>query len=190
MKTLKTLLLIVITTFVYYNGHSSEVKIATVDINKIMDKSPAYNEAKEIFNKKIQNLQKETLSSTENLYKQYEDLDKKRNVLSLKEYNHRKNELKGKEEKLQKKLYDLKFDIDMQVQEIQKVMDEKLKEVIKNIAKEKKLKVVLSDEIIFYRDASIDITDITIKRFNKEIESSFKIVHKINNKNYVNKQIN
>lgn len=156
--------------FAIGNVHA-QTKIGIIDTSKITEKSTAYTEASKVVGSEIKNYEESATQVGKSFSKKVEDLEKKKNVMSSKEYNRKRDELAKEEEELQKKFYDQRAKIDKKAHNINQILDDNLKKIVNAIAKEKNITIIFNKVATLYSDESIDITDDIIIKLNKELKS-------------------
>ncbi|MSO14190.1 OmpH family outer membrane protein [Rickettsiales endosymbiont of Trichoplax sp. H2] len=149
----------------------AQTKIGIIDTSKITEKSTAYTEASKLVGNEIKNYDESVTQVGKSFSKKVEDLEKKKNVMSSKEYNRKRDELAKEEEELQKKFYDQRVKIDKKVHNINQILDDNLKKIVNVLAKEKNITIIFNKAATLYSDDSIDITDDIITKLNKELKS-------------------
>ena len=167
MRNIKIYLLVFI--FLLTNEINAQVKLGTIDTNQIVDKSVAYIEATKTLEKKMKRLQNSAIQASRILSNKFIEFEKKKNFLSLSEYNKIKGDLLKEEEMLQKKFYSQRIILDKQFNRINQIIEEHLKKIVDNIAKEKNITMIFNKILTLYNEQSVDITNEVIERLNKEL---------------------
>lgn len=151
------------------NIANAQIKLGTIDTNQIVEKSIAYVEATKVLEKKMKRLQNSAIQASKILSNKFIEFEKKKNFLSLSEYNKIKNDLIKEEEILQKKFYSQRIILDKQFNKINQIIEEHLKNIVDEIAKEKNITMIFNKILTLYNEQSIDITHEVIEKLNKEL---------------------
>ena len=149
----------------------AEVKIGVIDTNKIIENCTAYVEAKKVIEGEFNKSEKEAGEMQEKFSKKAEDLENKKNVVAAKEYNKKREELTKEAKILQKKFYDQRVNLEKEFNNVNKVLNDNLADIIKNLSEKKHKTVALDKGMVLYNDESIEITDEVIKEINKKLKS-------------------
>jgi Skp family chaperone for outer membrane proteins len=151
-------------------SYSLDAKIGVIDTNAVIEKSLAYVEASKILEGKMSNLQDAAINSGQYLSNKFEILENKKNMLSISEYNYQKNILITEEDNLQKKFYNQRIELDKQFNNMNKILEFFLKDIIYEISKSQNIIIVFNKSITLFNKESIDITKLIIERLNKKLK--------------------
>ena len=121
----------------------AEVKIGVIDTNKIIENCTAYVEAKKVIEGEFNKSEKEAGEMQEKFSKKAEDLENKKNVVAAKEYNKKREELTKEAKILQKKFYDQRVNLEKEFNNVNKVLNDNLADIIKNLSEKKHMTVAL-----------------------------------------------
>ena len=155
--------------FNIFNYSYGEQKIAYIDMDRIIKSSIAgQNIIKKISNKIDK--EKNNLSEEAKLIKDEEqDLIKKKNVLSEKEFQERLNLLKKKinEYQIKKKQTEIKIN-KIKLKSTNELL-EKINPIIANYAAEKEISIILRKQQMVIGKSNLDISEDILKIINKKI---------------------
>ncbi|MEK7851695.1 MAG: OmpH family outer membrane protein [Deltaproteobacteria bacterium] len=150
-------------------GADKTVKIGYMDLQKALNDSEAGKDAKNTFNKRVEELQKALDEKQTEIKKMQDDLEKQKGLLT--------SEARGEKEKTyQQKIKDAqRFAKDSQEELQQKDADmtkkilTDLREAIKKIGNDEGYTIILErgDSSVLYAAEGVDITDKVIKAYNK-----------------------
>lgn len=150
-------------------ARAEAVKIAVIDVNKVLNESEAGKAAKRKMEDRYEELKKKINSMNEEARKMKEDLDKQKILLG-------KEKLKEKEEALNAKVAELRQITQESEKEMQNRQGELTREVLKiveklvdKIVKEEKIDLLLERATgVIHFDPSLDITAKVLDLVNKE----------------------
>lgn len=149
----------------------AEIKIGVIDTNKIIESCTAHAEAKKVIENEFNKYEKEAGEMQEKFSKKAEDLENKKNVVAAKEYNKKRGELTKEAQILQKKFYNQRVNLEKEFNNINKILNDNLADIIKKLSEKNHLTVALDKGMVLYNDESIEITDEVIKEINKNLKS-------------------
>ena len=143
--------------------------IAVVDLESVLKNCEAMKDAQAKISKKQSGFQKEIDKKQETLEKESKQINSKKGVLSEEAFNK-------EQEKFSKKVDDLKELVSSRQDNLKKSsldaiskINDKIKESVEEIRKEKNLEVILSaSSTIFYKD-ELNLSDEVTKKLNKKI---------------------
>lgn len=144
------------------------INISFIDLQRVFDSHPDSKEAREILQKDIEkgNLEirireKEIISLQEELKKPISEEAKRRKEATI---NAKIEELQAYQQEVTQALAKKR-------KELEDGINLKIKNIIKDVAREKKIDLVLDKDIVIYGEDSLDITDEVIMRIKKNYES-------------------
>lgn len=137
------------------------INISFIDLQKAFDSHPEAKRAREILQKDIEkgNLEikireKEILNLQEELKKPLSEEAKRRKEATI----------QAKIEELQRYQQEITQELNNKRKELEDGINLKIRNIIKDIAKEKKIDLVIDSELVVYGEDFLDITDEVIKR--------------------------
>ncbi|MCE3254700.1 MAG: outer membrane protein [Rickettsiaceae bacterium] len=148
---------------------ASAQNIAVIDLETVLKNSDAMKDAQDKISKKQAMFQKEIDKKQEALEKESKQLNSKKGSLS-------EDAFAKEQEKFSKKVAELKDMVNKRQDSLKKSsleaiskINDKIKEVVEEIRKEKNLDVVISSTgTVFYKD-ELDISDKVTSKLNKKI---------------------
>ncbi len=162
--------LILVLSLVLSFSAFAETKIAVVNIQKVITSIKAGKNVMKQLEKAFKKKQKELKGEETAIKKLQKDYQKQNLVLSDKAKLKKENEIRGRIQALQKKTMDYQKGIQQQEAQLKKPILEKLKPVIDQVSKEKK--VAMTFEVtaspLVYAESKVDITDAVIKAYDKK----------------------
>lgn len=156
--------------FLVFNANAEEVKIFTVDSEKIAESSVAFKEARKKIDEKREQYEAKSAKMQETLTKKFQDLEKRKNVISTEAYNKEREQNIVEAEKYQRTAYMERANLEQAYQALVNDFYEKLTEVITKKAKDKNASLVLNKMHVLYSEDKLDITDLIIEQLNKDLK--------------------
>ena len=160
-----------IITFFIVLGVKAEIKIAVVDTSTIVERSIAFVKAKKIIEEEFTKSEANASKIQEKFVKKYENLEKQKNIISIKEYNKEKNILDKEAQVEQKILYNQRASLNKELSNINQILETKLTEIIKKLAERKHISIVLNKAVTLYTHNSIDMTSAVVSEANQGLKS-------------------
>ena len=162
---------LVIASFFMVLSARAEIKIAVVDTSIIVERSIAFIKAKKIIEEEFTKSEANASKIQDKFVKKYENLEKQKNIISIKEYNKEKNILDKEAQVEQKILYNQRSSLNKELSNINQILETKLTEIIKKLAERKHISIVLNKAVALYTTNSIDMTSAVIAEANQGLKS-------------------
>jgi len=164
------LIFLSISFFVFNFSNSEEIKIAYVDVDRILNNS---NVGKEI-KLKLDNLSKKKASNFKKIEKQLKETEKKisqqQNILSKEEFQKKVRELQEKGNNFQKDVRKSKNEIITTNRKATSEILTLLNKILANFASENSISIILQKKNIVIGKADLEITDEVMEIFNKKVK--------------------
>tara|TARA_B100000767_G_scaffold273577_1_gene304114 strand:- start:5437 stop:5949 length:513 start_codon:yes stop_codon:yes gene_type:complete len=170
MKSIKKILIFVVTIILASPIYAGDYKIGYVDLSKILNESPAALAAQKKLEQEFSPRNKKLEAQAQKLNKQKEKLQKESDIMS-------KDGIESLQRKIMKAERDLKRDAD-EAREDYKLrrrdelgkIENRLKEVILNIAQGGKYDFIFTNADVTYASdsSSVNITEKVLKKFNSK----------------------
>lgn len=148
------------------------MKLAVIDIQKIMNASIAYQDILKQLNQKLDVFKKSTSKIEQQLNEKRNKIETQRSVLSKEAHSEMIKEYQSSFERANKKAYEVKLKWDEVYQEAMTKIDNEIAEIVKKEALDKKLDGVLyKNAFAFFNDSKkeLDITEEVVSKLNKKI---------------------
>lgn len=142
---------------------------AVVDMQKIFEKSTAALKIREQLDKKAEEFKKDSAGKEDYFKKKYDELEKKKSVLSKEAFEKQNNDLSKEFGDAQKKVQDNREALDKAYMEAMQKFETELTEVVKQEATKVGSKVVLPKMHVIYSDPALEITDKVLEGINKKL---------------------
>ena len=157
--------------FLILKAANADNRISVIDTSAVVEKSAAYIKAKKVIEEQFTKSEKNASKVQERFVKKYEDLERKRSIISTKEYNKEKNNIDKEAQLEQKILYTQRVALNKELSSINQALESKLTEIIKELAEEYKISIVLNKAVTLYNNYSVDITDKVVSKANESLVS-------------------
>ena len=162
-------LIILSTTLALFAFNANAGQIGVLDVEKIVKESLAMRDIQNKVNKKQDEYQKEVTKRQNGLEAEQKKIESKKTVSS-------KEVLEKETKAFEKKVEDLKTFVEKKQNSLKKAsvdsmtkVNEKIKDVIANISKEKDLDLIIpSAQTLYYKD-QLEISDEVLSALNKKI---------------------
>ncbi len=166
---MKKYFLTCLTAFSLFSLSANAGGSGIIDVEKIIKESSAMRDIQSKIEKKQDEYQKEVAKKQSDLESEQKRIEGKRSVLS-------KDAFEKETASFEKKLDDLKTFVDKRQNSLKKAsmegmskVNDKIKDIISDLAKEKDLDVIIpASQTLYYKD-ELDVTDEVLKKLNKKI---------------------
>lgn len=163
----KILALAVISSFFAFNANANTIGV--LDVEKIVKESKAMRDIQSKVGKQQEVYQKEVTKKQEALEEEQKKIEGKKSVLSKEAFDK-------EVAKFEEKVDELKTFVDRKQNTLKKAsldamstVNDKIKDIIADISKEKSLDVIIpATQALYYKD-SLDISDEVLTRLNKDL---------------------
>lgn len=145
-------------------------KIAVINIEKVSGEAKVVKYIASKISDQRDEYQKEIRKTEEKLEEERKTLDSKRNILSQEELQKQQKDFVEKVNGLKELAAKREKSLQKAFTDAIKEVNDKVVEVVADIAKEQKLDLVLSSSQVVFTDASHDITDEVIDKLNKKVK--------------------
>lgn len=166
---MKKYLTTLLAAFSLLSSAANAGNIGIIDVDKIMNESLVMRDIQSKIEKKEDEYQKQVQKKRGELESEQKRIEGKKNILS-------KEAFEKEAESFEKKLDELKTFIDKKQNSLKKSsmeamskVNEKVRDIIDEIAKEKKLEVVIAAGQTLYYENNLDITEEVLQKLNKKI---------------------
>lgn len=143
--------------------------IATVDIQKIMKESTAYQDISDQMDRKQKSYQAEISHQDEDLQKENQKLGHERSVLSKDAFEKKVEAFRTKATEVQKEVDSKKALLNAAFEHAMGELQKTVNDVVADLAKEKGFIVAIPSSETLYADPKLDISDEVVKRLNEKL---------------------
>ena len=149
----------------------AEQKVAYLDMKFILNNSKAGKGAQDLLHKSFQENQKKFLDKENALKKEESDLLTQKTILTKEEYQKKSDDLRKKVIDYQSQRRASLEKITAQRAEARQKLIEKLDPILQSYIEENDISLVIDRKNVVMGNTNLDITDIIIKKINKEFPS-------------------
>ena len=149
----------------------AEQKVAYLDMKFILNNSKAGKGAQDLLHKSFQENQKKFLDKENALKKEESDLLTQKTILTKEEYQKKSDNLRKKVIDYQSQRRASLEKITAQRAEARQKLIEKLDPILQSYIEENDISLVIDRKNVVMGNTNLDITDIIIKKINKEFPS-------------------
>ena len=149
----------------------AEQKVAYLDMKFILNNSKAGKSAQDFLHKSFQENQKRFLDKENALKKEESDILTKKTILTKEEYQKKSDDLRKKVIDYQSQRRASLEKITAQRAEARQKLIEKLDPILQSYIEENDISLVIDRKNVVMGNTNLDITDIIIKKINKEFPS-------------------
>ena len=154
-----------------YTHASAEQKLAYMDMKFVLNNSKAGKGAQEYLHKSFQENQKKFIDEENKLKKEESDLLAQKTILTKEDYQKKSDNLRKKVIDYQSQRRLSLEKITTQRAEARQKLLEKLDPILKTYIEENNLSLILDRKDVLMGNANLDVTNIIIKKLNKELPS-------------------
>lgn len=150
-------------------GAEKTVKIGYVDLQKALNESDAGKEAKVVFNKRVEELQKTLDEKQGELKKLKEEMEKQKGLLTSEAREEKEKTYQQKQKELQRLAKDSQEELQQKDMEMTKKILIDLRDVIKKLGSDEGYTLIVekAESFVLYASEGVEITDKVIKIYNK-----------------------
>ena len=154
-----------------YTHASAEQKVAYMDMKFVLNNSKAGKGAQEYLHKSFQENQKKFIDEENKLKKEESDLLTQKTILTKEEYQKKSDNLRKKVIDYQSQRRTSLEKITAQRAKAREKLLEKLDPILQTYIEESDISLVIDRKNVVMGNTNLDITDIIIKKLNKEFPS-------------------
>lgn len=166
-KILLAAMMVLCSTVAFASGNT---KIGYMDLQKALNESESGKEAKIVFNKRVEELQKVLDEKQTELKKLQEELEKQKGLLTSEARSEKEKVYQQKLKDVQRFAKDSQEELQQKDAEMTKKILKDLREVIKKIGTEEGYTIIIEkgDSLVLFAAEGVDITDKVIKAYSSK----------------------
>tara|TARA_B100001778_G_scaffold331548_1_gene336132 strand:- start:2004 stop:2516 length:513 start_codon:yes stop_codon:yes gene_type:complete len=170
MKNIKKIIVLAIVLFMVGAVNAADYKIGYVDIAKILNESPSAKAAQKKLEQEFTPRNKQLESKAKKIQKQKEKLQKESDIMSNDQIESLKRKIMKSERDLKRDANEANEDFKLRRRDELGKIENKLKQVILQIAESGKYDLILTNSDVTYASdkTGINITDKVLKKFNSK----------------------
>lgn len=150
-----------------FAGAAHAQKIVVINSQKAVESSPQFAAIQKALQAEFNKRNKELMAAQKKIKKLEDQLKKNKDVMSSAEAKRQEQDIRSRRRKLQFELQESKDDFNMRANEERRKLIRQVIEVVREIGKEEKIDVILSDGVV-YASKEADITDKVIARLKSK----------------------
>ena len=150
------------------NTWAAGISVAVIDPTRVVEQSPQYEAARKQLQREVSKREKELREQQQQLAKLQERLEKDSALMSSEELQRLRNDIRNRDRKLKYAQAEAREDLTLRQNEMRTKLGKQVEEVVTELAKEKKIDLIVSGEDVFYFSKRIDISDEVVKRMRKK----------------------
>jgi len=150
-------------------GIAADFVIAVIDPTRIVEQSPQYEAARSELQQQVSDREQELVAQQSQLEELQKKLERGSALMSEAEVQLLQNDIRNRERKLKYAQAEFREDFALRQNELRTKLAQQVEEVVRELAKEKKIDLILSEGIVYFSER-IDISDKVIER----LKSKFK----------------
>ena len=146
--------------------YAQTLKIAYVDVDRVVQSSKDALKAEEILKKEYQEAQKKLEDAYKSFMEQAQKFQNEAAFMQKEEQEKKRQELVKKQDELEKMRTDTSNQFQQRQNDLMKPIMTAISTIVNNVRKEKGYDVVFRKEIVLSGNDQFDITDVIIERIN------------------------
>lgn len=166
----RTLVLIAAACFATAAG-AADLKIGTVDSQKVVKQSPQYAAAQQELNSKFESRARDLKAKGDKIQAEQDDLSKNGAVMSQEQLQDKQNQLNDDQRDFSRMKSELDEDAAMEQNAQLSKLQAAVNKAVQEVAKAQKFNLVLAGEAVYYKDQTVDITDLVLEQMKKDFKS-------------------
>lgn len=146
---------------------AADYRIAVVDPNRVVEKSPQYEAARDALQREVEDRERGLRDQQEQIASLQKKLEHDGALMSENEIQRLQNDIRSRTRKLKYARDEFQEDFALRQNELRKKLGRQVNEVVVELAKEQKFDLIISDGLV-YSNPRIDISDLVIERLKQE----------------------
>ncbi|ESQ14528.1 MAG: OmpH family outer membrane protein [Thiohalocapsa sp. PB-PSB1] len=148
---------------------ATDIRIAVIDPNRIVEESPQYEEARRMLSTEAKERETEVLNQQEDLDRLTAKLERDGALMSEDEVQRLQTDIRARKRRLRYAKAELQEDFALRQTELRTKLVKQVEEVVQRIAKENGIDVILSEGLVYFSDR-VDISGEVIERLQQEFD--------------------
>ena len=143
---------------------AADIVIAAIDPDRIVELSPQYEEARGELQRAVAEREKRLRDQQEELAALQARLEKDSALMSQEEVQRLTNDIRNRDRKLKYAQGEAREDLTLRQNEMRTRLGKQVEEVVTELAKERRIDLIVSGKDVFYFSGRIDISDEVVER--------------------------
>jgi outer membrane protein len=148
---------------------AADFRIAVIDPNRIVEESPQYEEARAMLSTEVKEREAELLEQQQDLDQLNEKLERDGALMSEEEMKRLQNDIRSRKRRLRYAKAELQEDFALRQTELRTRLVKQVEEVVRQIAKEQEIDVILSEGLVYF-SRRVDISGDVVERLKQEFK--------------------
>jgi outer membrane protein len=145
--------------------------IAVIDPNRVVEQSPQYEAAREELQGQLNEREQDLAAQQAQLDELQKKLDRDAALMSSEEVQRLQNDIRARDRKLKYAQAEAREDITLRQNQMRIKLGKQVEEVVTELAKERKIDLIVSGEDVFYFSKRIDISDDVVERMKQKYKA-------------------
>jgi outer membrane protein len=146
---------------------ASELRIAVVDPNRIVEESPQYEAARQLLLAELSEREAALVAQQDDIDKLQNRLERNATLMSADEIQRLQNDIRARSRRLRYDKEEMQEDFALRKNELRTRLVKQVEEVVRQIAREKDIDLILTEGVVYF-SKRIDVSDEIILRLKKE----------------------
>jgi outer membrane protein len=150
---------------------AADYVIAVIDPNRVVEQSPQYEAAREELQEQLNEREQDLAAQQAQLDELQKKLDRDGALMSSEEVQRLQNDIRARDRKLKYAQAEAREDITLRQNQMRIKLGKQVEEVVTELAKERKIDLIVSGEDVFYFSKRIDISDDVVERMKQKYKA-------------------
>lgn len=150
---------------------AADYVIAVIDPNRVVEQSPQYEAARRELQEQLNDRERDLAAQQAQLDELQKKLDKDGALMSSEEVQRLQNDIRARDRKLKYAQAEAREDITLRQNQMRIKLGKQVEEVVTELAKERKIDVIVSGEDVFYFSKRIDISADVVERMKQKFKA-------------------
>lgn len=151
---------------------AADYVIVVIDPTRIVEQSPQYEAARAQLEKEVNDREQKLAEQQQQLTELQQRLERDAAQLSEEALQHLRTDIRNRGRKIKYARSELREDFSLRQNELRIKLARQVEEVVAELAREEKIDLVVSDNLVFHASKRIDISDQVITRLKEKFEAS------------------
>ncbi len=165
---LRNRLLLSVLLLVAWEVKAESISIAVIDPTRVVEQSPQYEAARRELQREVAKREEQLREQQRQLAKLQERLERDAALMSTEELQRLRNDIRNRDRKLKYAQAEAREDLTLRQNEMRTKLGRQVEEVVTELAREKKIDLIVSGEDVFYFSRRIDISDEVVQRMREK----------------------
>lgn len=171
MRTLRAIALGLCCAATALPATAAEYVIAVIDPNRVVEQSPQYEAARRELQEQLNEREQDLAVQQAQLDELQKKLDRDGALMSSEEVQRLQNDIRARDRKLKYAQAEAREDITLRQNQMRIKLGKQVEEVVTELAKERKIDLIVSGEDVFYFSKRIDISEDVVERMKQKYQA-------------------